>query len=243
MKIKSKFDEIRSFCQANADEAIVQKYARFFVEGYDAYGLDRKLLEKQRDVWLREYGKELAFEGFLKLGDLLVQSGKYEEASFAIGFAASFKGEFTPDVFDRLGRWLENGLRNWAHTDVFCGEVLSPFITKGIVPVEAFSKWRNSGSKWKRRAVPVTLIKALKGDMAVSHLFEFISPMMLDSEKVVQQGLGWFLRETWKRHPTPAEKFLLDWKDSCGRLIIRYATEKMDAGKKAHFKRSPNKSR
>jgi 3-methyladenine DNA glycosylase AlkD len=137
-----------------------------------------------------------------------------------------------------MGRWLDNGFRNWAHTDVFCGEILAHFISGQITTFEAFSEWRNANSKWKRRAVPVTLIKGLQTRIPVSRLLEFVSPMMLDSEKVVQQGLGWFLREAWKKSPASVEQFLLDWKDSCPRLIVQYATEKMSASRKGRFKRS-----
>lgn len=238
MNLKNKLKEIQSFCQKHADPALVRKYSRFFVEGYDAYGLDRTVMHKQRDLWLQEYKKELDFGGFLDLGDLLVQSGKYEEASFAILFAAAFKDEFTPKTLERFGQWLEEGVCNWAHTDVLCGEILSNFLTKPIVPLTAFSDWRNAGSKWKRRAVAVTLIHALATEIPIARLLDFISPMMLDSEKVVQQGLGWFLREAWKKHPAPVEKFLMRWKDSCGRLIVQYATEKMSAKAKAKFKKS-----
>jgi 3-methyladenine DNA glycosylase AlkD len=238
MKLREKLMEIRDFCQKNADLARVQKYARFFVEGYDAYGVDQKLMEKQRDLWLQAYRKDLGFDGFLRLGNLLVESGKYEEASCAILFVTKFKEEFTPETFGRLGCWLDQGFRNWAHTDVFCGEVLAHFVTERIASLDAFSEWRNANSKWKRRAVPVTLIKSLQTGIPVSRLLEFVSPMMLDSEKVVQQGLGWFLREAWKKSPALVEKFLLDWKNTCPRLIVQYATEKMSASKKRRFKRS-----
>jgi len=238
MKLKKILTEIRNFCRENADPALVRKYARYFVEGYDAYGVDRELMEKQRELWLQEHKKELGFEGFLELGDLLVENGKYEEASFAIWFAAAFKDDYTPETLKRLGQWLDNSFRNWAHTDVFSGEVLSSFIVREIVPLKALSQWRNANSKWKRRAVPVTLIKGLQTELPVPRLLEFISPMMQDSERVVQQGLGWFLREAWKKSPASVEPFLLKWKDSCGRLIVQYATEKMSAEKKGLFKRS-----
>jgi 3-methyladenine DNA glycosylase AlkD len=226
MKLKSILTEIRNFCQENADSARVRKYAKYFVEGYDAYGVDRELMERQREVWLQAFEKELGFEGFLKLGDLLVENGKYEEASLAIWFVAAFKADYTPEALERLGKWLDNGFRNWAHTDVFSGEVLSSFLECGIVRLKAFSQWRKAGSKWKRRAVPVTLIKGLQTGLPVPALLKFISPVMLDSERVVHQGLGWLLREVWKKSPAPAEAFLLKWKDSCPRLIVQYATEK-----------------
>ena len=68
-------------------------------------------------------------------------------------------------------------------------------------------------------------------------LLGFIDPMMGDSEKVVHQGLGWFLREAWKRDPQSVESFLMKWKDTCARLIIQYATEKMNKEEKLRFRK------
>ena len=87
--------------------------------------------------------------------------------------------------------------------------------------------------------MPVTLIKGLKMDIPHATLLEFIDPLMMDGEKVVHQGLGWFLRETWKKSPEIVEDFLFKWKDQCARLIIQYATEKMTKEEKAVFKRTP----
>lgn len=36
MKAKELCEGIRDFCRANADEAIVKKYSRYFKKGYDA---------------------------------------------------------------------------------------------------------------------------------------------------------------------------------------------------------------
>jgi hypothetical protein len=126
---------------------------------------------------------------------------------------------------------------------VLCGLVLPQFIIRAIVPLEAFSSWRSARSKWQRRAVPVTLISAVKAGRPVRPMLDFVAPMMLDQEKVVHQGLGGFLREAWKKEPAPVEGFLLRWKDDCARLIVQYATEKMTPGKKARFRRSEPKPR
>ncbi len=69
-------------------------------------------------------------------------------------------------------------------------------------------------------------------------LLAFIRPLMLDVERVVHQGLGWFLRETWKKDPVPVEAFLLEWKDQAARLIFQYATEKMTPEQKARFRKT-----
>jgi 3-methyladenine DNA glycosylase AlkD len=238
MEIESLIKEIRKKLNANANPALVKKYSRYFVEGYDAYGVDLKELRSERDAWLKDNRETLGLEGFLQLGDRLVLSGKYEEGFIAMDFIKHFENEFTPATLERLGNWLENGLCNWAHIDSFSGEVISVFLVKKIVALDAFSSWRSSPSKWKRRAVPVTLIKALKTELPHDAFLEFIDPMMMDTEKVVHQGLGWFLREAWKKSPEQVEPFLMKWKDDCARLIIQYATEKMTREKKAGFKRS-----
>jgi len=66
---------------------------------------------------------------------------------------------------------------------------------------------------------------------------------MSDTERVVHQGLGWFLREAWKRDPKPVEKLLLRWKDTAARLIIQYATEKMMPQQKERFRAAKKGSR
>jgi len=240
-KIEEKFLEIRRFCEKNANPEIVKKYSRYFTEGYDAYGLDQKTYESQRDKWLGLWKKYLTLNDFLLLGDKLISTGKYEEASFAISFIYSNKESFTSETFDKLGSWLENGIINWAHTDVLSGKALPYFFINKIVEFESLKEWTESASKWKRRAVPVILIEILNTDVQLKKLFSIVEPLMLDAEKFVQKGLGWFLREAWKIYPRETEDFLLKWKDRCGRIIIQYATEKMDKANKVRFRRVQKK--
>lgn len=240
-KIEERFLEIRRFCEKNANPEIVKKYSRYFTEGFDAYGLDQKTFESQRDKWLELWKRDFTLDDFLILGDKLISTGKYEEASFAIGFIYSNKGEFSAETFDRLGSWLEKGIINWGHTDVLSDKALSYFITNKIVEIESFKEWTKSSSKWKRRSVPVTLIDALKTDIPLERLFNVVEPLMLDTDKFVQKSLGWFLREAWKIYPKKTEGFLLKWKETCGRIIIQYATEKMDKENKNRFRRVKKK--
>jgi 3-methyladenine DNA glycosylase AlkD len=213
------------------------RYTRYFTEGYDAYGIEWKSPEWQKrlEAW-REEHRDLGF--WLELGGLLVRTGKYEEASIAIVQVAKFRDGYTPEAFARLGTWFEGGIRNWGHTDVLCGEVLGHFLGRGVVGLEALADWRASEHKYRRRAVPVMLLTLLDRAEDYGSLLEAIRPLMLDPEKVVRQGLGWFLREAWKRKPKVVEPFLLGFKDTAPRLIFQYATEKMTPAQKARFRAS-----
>ena len=111
-------------------------------------------------------------------------------------------------------------------------------IQTGLVDLSALDSWRTSPSIWKRRAVPVTLIKPMKTAFPLDSILEYLDPMMMSPEKPVQQGLGWFLREAWKKQPEKVEPFLLKWKEDAGRTIIQYATEKMSAAEKLSYRRT-----
>ncbi|MCL4707174.1 DNA alkylation repair protein [bacterium] len=227
--------EIEQFFTDHAQVLLAAQCARFFKEGYDAYGIPEKLLHEKAQQWSQAHA-DLGLQGFLDLGDRLWQSGMYEEGSLAILFIIPFRREVDWKTFVRLGNWLSSGVRNWAHTDLLCGELLSHCLVNEIVPLQALASWRASSSKWKRRAVPVSMLGLLKTGEGIDTLLEFIRPLMLDDERVVQQGLGWFLKEAWKKYPKPVEKFLLEWKDSAPHLIFQYASEKMSPEKRARFR-------
>ena len=236
-KIKLKHQEIIEFCNSNRDEAVIKKYSRYFKEGYNAYGIDSKILESQKTKWLDSWKNEITISDYLDLGDLLISTGKFEEADYAIQFIASKKNEFSIETFDRIGKWLENGIQNWANTDVLCMLVLPEFIFNKIIEPKDFINWTNSESKWKRRAVPVTFYEVIKKDTSPESILSVIENLMEDKEEDVQKGLGTLLRESWKKQPKLVEGFLLKWKDKCGRKIIQYATEKMDKSQKVKFKK------
>ena len=149
------------------------------------------------------------------------------------------RDQFTLETFQRIGDWLEHGVRNWAHSDVICGELLGPCLKKRVASRSAMSSWRESETKWQRRAVPVALLSLLDGSVKTETLLQLVRPLMEDKERVVHPGVGWFLREAWKRDPAPVEAFLMEWKDTAPRLIFQYATEKMTADQKARYRRRP----
>ncbi|MEA4883744.1 MAG: DNA alkylation repair protein [Clostridia bacterium] len=230
-------EEIRAFCVAHSDERIVEKYARFFREGYDAYGVDRDSIAECTRAILTRYRDELGLDGFLDLGDSLMQSGKWEEAGFAVRFMSAFRKKFTPATLPRFRRWFDLWVRDWATSDGLCSGVLPRFFDMPEVGLDGFATWRGSESKWSRRAAPVAMLSLLKRCDDVGAFLEFIRPLMLDEERVVHQGLGWFLREAWKVRSDQVQPFLMEWKETSARLIFQYATEKMASESRACFRR------
>lgn len=229
------YEDILKYCLKHADKGLQLKYKRYFKEGYDAYGLSQKLFQDKVDAIVKDPGMNLKLA--LETGALLVQSGKYEETSFAIAIVKGFSDQFTNKTFKAVEKWFRTGIVNWAHCDIFCSYLMSEFFARGVITLEDISTWRAAANKYQRRAVPVSMLSLLKTAEDFGVLFDVIEPLMLDPEEKVQQGLGWFLREAWKLKREPTEAFLLKWKDRAPRTIIQYATEKMTPEEKKRFKR------
>lgn len=235
--IDKKLKEIRDFCITNSKQSNIDKYSRYFKEGFDGYGIDQKVYEAQRDLWVADWQKEMTIGSYLELGDRLVQYGKYEEISFAISFLNSERANYSESTFDRIGNWFDMGISNWATTDVLCMLVLPNFLIDNIIKFDKLKEWTTSNSEWQRRAVPVTLVEMIKQDLKPETAFDLIEPLMLDDSEYVQKGIGTLMRGLWKIYPVEIEAFLLKWKDQCGRLIIQYATEKMDKEYRKKFRK------
>jgi 3-methyladenine DNA glycosylase AlkD len=231
-------NEIVSYCKANSNDAIVKKYAIYFKEGiveYDAYGVSTNLL-KALIVQLSK-NESLTIELLLSTAPILLKTRKYEETIVVLLLAEKKLKGLTVANFKDITQWFEYGIVNWAHCDTLCNKILPWFFLRNLVPLSELTKWQTADPKFQRRAVPVLLIKLLKATNDYSVFFNLIAPLMMDSERVVHQGLGWFLREAWKKQPEQTEEFLMLWKDVSPRLIIQYATEKMSKEDRLRFKK------
>lgn len=230
------YNEIQDFGSANANPAIVAKYARYFKEGYDAYGLTSEQVKNKVDEILSLPGTSQ--ELILETSILLVKSPKYELTAIAIQLVLRFQKSWTIDTFNTVGQWFSLDITNWAQTDYICGELMNLFFKKRLIDLKSIGSWRTAANKFQRRAAVVGLIKPMKLSTDFTPFYNFIEPMMHDPAREVHQGLGWFLRETWKKQPGPTETFLLKYKETSPRLIFQYATEKMTAENKNRFRRS-----
>jgi 3-methyladenine DNA glycosylase AlkD len=232
-------NDLISFCNTNADDNIVKKYAIYFKdgkEGYDAYGLSTPLLlNKVKEL---NNDSRVTLPLLLEAAPSLLKSGKHEETVFILLLVENKLKLLKAEDFEEIGRWYAYGIVNWAQCDCLCNKIIPWFFLKKLIPLSALALWQSSPYRFQRRSVPVPLVKLLKGTDDYSQFFGLITPLMMDDERVVHQGLGWFLREAWKKQPAQTEEFLLRWKDQAARLIFQYATERMSKEAKLRFRRS-----
>jgi 3-methyladenine DNA glycosylase AlkD len=223
------------FLAARANPQNVMKYSRYFKEGYNAWGNSVEDIAEIASLIESEYSLKEPSQ-LIELGSLLFQHPKYEMGSLAIQLLERRLKKCGKKEFEGLRNWFDFGVNNWAHADHLCSRLLPRFLLKDIVALQDFAGWLKSGSRWSRRAVPVALIK-LKKKYEIRELLEFTEELMIDPERVVHQGMGWFLRELWKIHPHDVEDFLYRYRNTAARLIIQYATEKLSKEERLRFRK------
>ncbi|MCB2212594.1 DNA alkylation repair protein [bacterium] len=254
-------EEVRAFCRANADADIAAKYARFFVEGYDPWGVDSKLLEKQRQQWLDDWDDALGLDGWLELADELTAGEKYEEISFGISFVAARRERFDGTVLPHVTGWLERGrVRNWAHADVLACDLIQALLLDGHNSLADLELWKTAADKYQRRVAATSAMALLEGVMInaggrpvgdkiparavpIRELLAYVQPLVNDDIKQVQQGVGWFLKKAWEAFPDDTEAWLLEHKAEIKPLVMRTAIEKVPKDRKAAFRIPRKKSR
>ncbi|MCX6153679.1 MAG: DNA alkylation repair protein [Candidatus Kapabacteria bacterium] len=230
------YNEILTYCQANASAELAAKYQRYFKQPYNGYGLTNPMITEKVKELMKN--KEITLDIAMQTLSKYLCKGKYEEVAFGLLLVNGRSKDFTRETFNQIEGLFSKCIDNWAHADTLGMLILPKFIAKNIVELADFIPWLESPYKFQRRCVPVTFIKPMKTIKECSVYMKIIETLMEDKEREVHQGVGWFLREAWKIQPIDTEAFLLKWKEIAPRLIFQYACEKMEKEERLRFRRT-----
>ena len=126
----------------------------------------------------------------------LWESGKFEEGAVAIQLYARMRRKCDYREWKIFTRWLEKYVRNWAHCDALCADVLGPMLIAHPEWVGEMKGWAGSTAKYKRRAALVAPLKGnSQGDVPGRRRNELLALLAADREDIVKKGLVWLRKE------------------------------------------------
>ena len=216
---------------AGAERYFKETVRCFGVSSADVRALAAELGQDVRTSWT--VGDAVA------LCDILLR-GKELEAK-AVGFLVlgRFKKSFGPGLFPKAKRWLAgNRLDNWASVDVFCSEVMSPFLEKHPAFAARIKSWARHPNRWVKRASLVSFVAPARRGRFLDAVFEISSSVLDVDDDLIHKANGWLLREAGKTDPARLEKHLLARGPSLPRTTLRYAIERFPEAKRKHLLRS-----
>lgn len=231
-KFKEIYRQIERFCFDREDPVRAIRNMRDFYEGYDAFGLEEEEIKILRDRIFDQY--ELTVREIVDFGLFLLKTGKFEFGSLAISMIKKHRPRLDPYAREKIKEWLDNGVENWAHADALGIKILPVLFELELVDLSSFASWRDSRSKWTRRAAVVSLIWLRKA-LPAEDILRFIEPLLADNEKVVQQALGWLFKELWNRATEITEEYLETHKESIDRYTLKQVISLMPHSKAKQF--------
>ncbi|MCK9557085.1 MAG: DNA alkylation repair protein [Candidatus Cloacimonetes bacterium] len=231
-RFKEIYKLVEKFCfdRENPEKAI--QNMRNFSEGYDAFGIDDEEIKILRDRILDEY--DLSPRDLADFGLILLKSGKYEFGTLAIFLIKKHRPRLDPYIRERVKEWLDTAVENWAHADLLGIKILPVLFELELTDLQSFSSWRDSPSKWTRRAAITSLIWLRKAFPA-EDVLRFIEPVLNDKEHVVQQAICWLLKDLWNKAGEPVEEFLETHKNDMNRTTLKQVTATMPLSKARKF--------
>jgi 3-methyladenine DNA glycosylase AlkD len=162
----------------------------------------------------------------------MLKSGDGAERAIAFDWAYKCKKRYEKKDFKIFERWLKKYVRGWGSCDHLCAHPLGHFIEQFPEFAKKTKKWAKSKNQWLRRAAAVALIPALRREKLLREAFQTADILLKDKEDLVQKGYGWMLKEASNQFPKEVFRYVMKNSKRMPRTALRYAIEKMPAGRK-----------
>ena len=170
---------------------------------------------------------EWSIDDAMRLADALMADRYLEVKSIGIEIVARYKRDFSPGLLPRWKRWLaENRSANWATTDGICGCLIGPLLVKHPELAPEMREWSRHRNIWVRRASTVSLIPLARRGLALDIVYDITKALHRDKADLIQQAVGWTLREAGKADSTRLERYLRANGPVIPRTTLRYAIER-----------------
>ncbi len=157
----------------------------------------------------------------------LWKGGELENGILVTYLYGRFSKNFGEREFSLFEGWLGRFANNWAHCDALSAVLFAACIANHPELAPRVLAWTGSGNRWKRRAAAAALVKSARAGRHTELALNVAERLRLDTDEMVQKGVGWLLKEVYPRRPVEAVEFLVSRPEPFPRLVLRYAAEKM----------------
>jgi 3-methyladenine DNA glycosylase AlkD len=170
---------------------LMQRFFREPIDAYCTYTAHVRRIARQHAPWFQSAtaGEREA----LTAG--LWASGKFEEGAVAIHLYARIVRQCGVREWRLFESWLRRHVRNWAHCDTLCADVLGPLLIRHPDWIRRLAAWHRSKQTYKRRAALVAPLKGLRKGLFRDELSGWVSRLEKDPQDIVRKARKWAVVE------------------------------------------------
>ena len=117
---------------------------------------------------------------------------------FGVFVLARFRKRLDASVWAKLEAWLDC-IDNWETCDQLAKGVAAELVARDLGRLPRLVRWARSPQPWRRRFALATAAALNQGGkQEIEATLEVCEPLMGEREPIVQQAVGWALREASK---------------------------------------------
>ncbi len=230
--MQRKIDELANRAVAElkslGDPTRAEGEARYFKNTITCLGTGLDAIHRTKTSLCKNITKTWTPAEAIALCDKLFEMKLFEVTLFGLEFLSDFAGKMGAAELAHFEQWLESDLiDNWAATDNLGPHVIGPMLEKHPELVERIKQWPASRNRWTRRTSAVSFVLLARKGLFLDDVYEIAGMLIADKEDdLVQQGVGWVMREAGRTDMDRLERFLLANGPNIPRTSLRYAIEK-----------------
>jgi 3-methyladenine DNA glycosylase AlkD len=178
---------------------------------------------------------ELTLSDLRAVVDALYETDYHDLRSAGIGVLERRRDLLTPaDAPWLIGLVRRSG--NWAHVDWLAIKVVAAAVAEDPGLARRVRAWSKDPDLWVRRTALLVQHDALRsGDGDFALFAEIAAPMLPEKEFFIRKALGWLLRETSRRRPDLAFRFLHENRERVSGLTLREGAKHLPATLRAEL--------
>ena len=229
------YKAVQAALESVSTAEIAEHSQRFFKSGPGEYGegdVFRGIRVPVVRQWVREFPS-------LTEADLeaLLESKFHEDRLFALLWIVRDFEQARSDE-SRRKRWFDfylahtDRINNWDLVDTSAHKIVGSYlIDRSRKRLDILTK---SPSLWERRIAIVSTWRFIQLGQ-LEDTWRISDRLLRDPEDLIHKAVGWMLREAGKKSLAELELFLETRAEVMPRVMLRYAIEKMDDGKRKMY--------
>lgn len=170
---------------------VMQRFFKEPIDAYCTYTVHVRNLAKKHGAEFAAWDEKHR----TVLTKALWESGKFEEGGVAIQLYARMRRKCDYCEWKLFTQWLKKYVRNWAHCDALCGNVMGPMLIAHSEWISELNDWTRSAAIYQRRAALVAPLKGIRKGLFRAEAQDLMQSLAADKEDIVKKALVWMRRE------------------------------------------------
>jgi len=234
MNIKQIHHHFIDRIEQNIEPEIRDRMLKSIPTKHKLYGVRIPKLREIAKEWFKQ-NKDLSFDGFIELIEILWKDASREERIIAIEFLNFYKEHIPLISKDLINKWIKS-LDNWEETDGFAMYLVGRWILSDFNNFQGYL-WEliEDEDVWTRRVAIVATVEFndwKRGKAYPELTFKLIDVVKEDKHPMITKAVSWALRIMIKEYKKEVADYMKKNDSILAKHIVREVNNKLTSGLK-----------